>query len=322
MPEGDTIHNAASRVRRGAGGDGDPRRSRRRIRGTGMDRWPERLAGPARPRRRRPRQAPVPALRGRPHAALAPAHGRLVGRLPPRASAGSAAAPRLARDPHRRARGRAVRRARARADDRRPHPLRPAPRRPRARRAGRRLRRARASSRGCARTTRRARSATRCSTSATSPGIGNIWKAEGCFRGADRPVAAAGDVTDDEALAVVRAIRPLMQRLGRATRLHGARPAGSIERAGSALPALRHADPVARPGRRQPHHLLVPGLPAREARRPQGRRPGRARQHRRELRGGARARRGHDRVRRAAASSDGRLVLAHDYEDADRRARR
>ena len=42
-------------------------------------------------------------------------------------------------------------------------------------------------------------------------GIGNFWKSEGCFRaGVDpwRPLAA---VSDDEALAVVRTLRPLMQ---------------------------------------------------------------------------------------------------------------
>ena len=37
-----------------------------------LDRWPERLARPRRPQRRHPRQAPVPAVRGGPRAALAP----------------------------------------------------------------------------------------------------------------------------------------------------------------------------------------------------------------------------------------------------------
>jgi endonuclease VIII len=46
----------------------------------------------------------------------------------------------------------------------------------------------------------------------TVAGIGNFWKSEGCWAaGVDpwRPLAA---VSDDEALAVVRALRPLMQR--------------------------------------------------------------------------------------------------------------
>ena len=75
------------------------------------DRWPERLAGRAVTRGRRARQAPVPALRGRPDDPLAPAHDRLVAR-----ARDARRAPRRARawlvlrrgD----ARGRAVRRAR------------------------------------------------------------------------------------------------------------------------------------------------------------------------------------------------------------------
>ena len=70
-----------------------------------------------------------------------------------------------------------------------------------------------------------------------------------------------------------------------------------------AVPALRHPDPAARAGRRQPPDLLVPGMPeltASAARRPQGRRPHRARQHAGELRRRAGRGRRHDRVRRAA----------------------
>jgi endonuclease VIII len=43
-------------------------------------------------------------------------------------------------------------------------------------------------------------------------GIGNIWKAEGCFAAGVDPWRKLRDVRDDEALAVVRAIRPGMQR--------------------------------------------------------------------------------------------------------------
>ena len=54
-------------------------------------------------------------------------------------------------------------------------------------------------------------------------GIGNIWKAEGCFLRRDRPVAAASrDVSDDEALAVVRAVAPADA---------GSRPTGGLRRA-------------------------------------------------------------------------------------------
>jgi endonuclease-8 len=42
-------------------------------------------------------------------------------------------------------------------------------------------------------------------------GIGNMWKAEGCFIARVDPWRPVRDVSDDEALAVVRALRPLMQ---------------------------------------------------------------------------------------------------------------
>src|SRR4051794_13238717 len=42
-------------------------------------------------------------------------------------------------------------------------------------------------------------------------GIGNIWKAEGCFAAAVDPWRKLRDVSDDEALSVIRAVRPLMQ---------------------------------------------------------------------------------------------------------------
>jgi endonuclease-8 len=43
-------------------------------------------------------------------------------------------------------------------------------------------------------------------------GIGNFWKSEGCFRAGIDPWRPLREVSDDEALAVVRALRPLMQR--------------------------------------------------------------------------------------------------------------
>jgi endonuclease VIII len=42
-------------------------------------------------------------------------------------------------------------------------------------------------------------------------GIGNVWKAEGLFEAAIDPWRAVGDVSDDEALRVVRATRARMQ---------------------------------------------------------------------------------------------------------------
>jgi endonuclease-8 len=46
----------------------------------------------------------------------------------------------------------------------------------------------------------------------TIAGIGNMWKAEGCFAAAVDPWRPAGEVTDEEALAIVQDLRPRMQR--------------------------------------------------------------------------------------------------------------
>jgi endonuclease-8 len=46
----------------------------------------------------------------------------------------------------------------------------------------------------------------------TIAGIGNLWKCEGCFAAGIDPWRPAGSVSDDEALAVVRATRPGMQQ--------------------------------------------------------------------------------------------------------------
>ena len=42
-------------------------------------------------------------------------------------------------------------------------------------------------------------------------GIGNVWQCEGCFLARLDPWRKVGDVSDEEALAVVRQIRPLMK---------------------------------------------------------------------------------------------------------------
>jgi endonuclease-8 len=43
-------------------------------------------------------------------------------------------------------------------------------------------------------------------------GIGNIWKAEGCWEVGVDPWRALGEVTDDQALAVIDTVRPRMLR--------------------------------------------------------------------------------------------------------------
>ena len=101
MPEGDTIHYAAHRMRPVLEGrvpdelaTPHPRFARRPL---------AREAGRPRGRgRRRPRQAPVPALRGRARHPLAPAHDRRLGRLSRRPALGALGAARVAR-PARRA---------------------------------------------------------------------------------------------------------------------------------------------------------------------------------------------------------------------------
>jgi endonuclease-8 len=46
----------------------------------------------------------------------------------------------------------------------------------------------------------------------TIAGIGNLWKSEGCFAAQIDPWRAAGEVADEEALAIVRELRPRMQQ--------------------------------------------------------------------------------------------------------------
>ena len=49
----------------------------------------------------------------------------------------------------------------------------------------------------------------------TIAGIGNLWKVEGCFLAGVDPWRPTGKVTDDEALEIVRLTRPRMQRSAR-----------------------------------------------------------------------------------------------------------
>jgi endonuclease VIII len=65
-------------------------------------------------------------------------------------------------------------------------------------------------------------------------GVGNVWKSEGCFRAGLDPWRPVGRVGDDEALAVVRETRRLMQ----ASVQHGGQPRGLqvYERTGRPCP--------------------------------------------------------------------------------------
>ena len=94
-------------------------------------------------------------------------------------------------------------------------------------------------------------------------------------------------------------------------------------------PARAAATPIrsARPGRRQPHDILVPRMPEmtaprHAAHRPQGRRPHRARQHARRA-STPRSRTACDMIEfdvlpERAGRQPGALLLAHDFEDAAR----
>ena len=82
----------------------------------------------------------------------------------------------------------------------------------------------------------------------TVAGIGNIWKCEACFLAGIDPWRQTGDVTDEEALEIVRAARPLMresaERGGPITTVPGARRGATFvyERAG--LPCRRCNGPI------------------------------------------------------------------------------
>jgi endonuclease-8 len=49
----------------------------------------------------------------------------------------------------------------------------------------------------------------------TVAGIGNLWKVEGCWLAGVDPWRPVGEVSDDEALAIVRECRPRMQQSAR-----------------------------------------------------------------------------------------------------------
>jgi endonuclease-8 len=68
-------------------------------------------------------------------------------------------------------------------------------------------------------------------------GIGNVWKAEGCFEAGIDPWRRVADVSDEEALRIVRAIRPRMQ--DSASRGGHIRGIQTYDRAGRPCPRCR-----------------------------------------------------------------------------------
>ena len=91
-------------------------------------------------------------------------------------------------------------------------------------------------------------------------GIGNIWKSEGCWEAALDPWRPVSSVSDEQAMAVISAVRPRMPYSARHGRMQG--EARVFRRAGRPCPRCGGKGAGAWSGRRQPHGLLVPGLSA------------------------------------------------------------
>ena len=229
----------------------------------GRDRWPERLAGRRVEAVEARRQAPAPALRGRPRHPLAPAHDRRVARAARAASAG-----RGRRGPPGWCSGAGehevvqfdgpvlelMTAARVRSDPRiaglGPDLVAPAP----STRRG--------SCAACARTTRRARLGDALLDQRIVAGIGNFWKSEGCWlraastRGGRSPRSPTTRRWPSCA-ASARSCRSRRATAARALPRHLRKARLPCPRCGRAGP-----HPRARTGRRQPHHYWCPVLSA------------------------------------------------------------
>ena len=288
MPEGDTIHFAANRIRPVLEGRIPDALETPHPR-FGRDRWPDRLAGRAVRSRGRARQAPLPALRGRADDPLPPADDGL-----------------LARTWTVEAQCRA-RRARAwlviRRDDREvlqfngpvlelmtglAHAAGPQDRGARAGHPRADAGRGSRACGACARTIPRARSATRCSTSARSPGSGTCGRSRAACGGID-PWRPAGEVADEEALAILAETRPRMQQ----SASDGIQDRFKVIYGKAGRPCPRCGGIIQQRQQGLGNRLTYwcPGASDERAaaHRPQGRRPDRARQHARLLRRRARA---------------------------------
>jgi endonuclease-8 len=68
----------------------------------------------------------------------------------------------------------------------------------------------------------------------TVAGIGNVWKAEACFGAAIDPWRPVGEVSDEEVISILREVRPRMQRCARDG--HTARDQAIYGRAGRPCP--------------------------------------------------------------------------------------
>ena len=168
-----------------------------------------------------------------------------------------------------------------------------------------------------ARTTRRRGIADALLDQRNVAGIGNLWKAEACFLAGVSPWRPLGEVSD-ELRARDRGGHPAAHAGVRRGRLPAARPLG-LRAPRAPVPALRHAHQGPRPGRRQPHHLLVPRAASHDPRRAT-RAPTTWRRATPSRASRAALEHGVDMIEfDVLRDPDGRLVLAHDYEDAAER---
>jgi endonuclease-8 len=85
----------------------------------------------------------------------------------------------------------------------------------------------------------------------TIAGIGNLWKCEGCFAAGIDPWRATGDVADDEALAIVRETRPRMRQ----SALDGRQDAHRVIYAQAGRPCPRCGEPICSRGQGEDNRI-------------------------------------------------------------------
>ena len=146
-------------------------------------------------------------------------------------------------------------------------------------------------------------------------GIGNLWKAEACFLAGVSPWRQL-ERRDGRARSRDRGGHPPAHAGIRRGRIPAARFMG-VRAPRPPVPALRHAHRGPRAGRRQPHHLLVPHLPVMIRVGHKGAdhvAPGNTVESFQ-----AALEHGVDMIEfDVLKTRDGRLILAHDYEDGTR----
>ena len=101
-----------------------------------------------------------------------------------------------------------------------------------------------------------------CSTSASRAASATSTRARCCSPAASNPFTPVGDVdAGDRAPRSSQRRRQLLRaNVGRRAPAHDARRRRGVRPRAATVPALRHADPSATPGRAGPHHVLVPAL--------------------------------------------------------------